>query len=245
MEIGILSSMSTALQKGDVKKSLDIARDWLATALPGEPEELLSQCPSELRPKLALVLRDLLSRYPATILGAPVLMYCTTDDDDTESPPASQSGLSGFSLPYPEPEFMQPCSDLHFLGWLPFDAQLPVKLPFRPEQYLAQAPTNQIFAAIALFRSHPDVFELEALDLPNHWWGELFRPVAGSVRISARMLLPYPDALEATRVLHASALGEPLPARIGFLSDNGWSWSSDAGELFYETCRHQHPSRMM
>lgn len=237
----------TALQKGRVRDAVQVLQAWLTEAALGEPEALLSACPDEWRPKLALLLRDLLSRYPCTVLGAPVLLHCAEDTDDTLldcRPPKQQSAAAArhLQLPYPSREFAQPCHDLHFLGWLPLDAQLPVALPFHPERYAARAPLNEICASVALFRSHPDVFDLDQLELPNQWWGEVFRPIQGNVQLSARMLLPYPDALEAARILEAAARGMPLPVRGGFLSDNAWAWARDAGELFQETCRHLYPS---
>lgn len=70
------------------------------------------------------------------------------------------------------------------------------------------------------------------------WWGELFHHVEARIQLSTRMLLAYPDALEAGRVMEAFANGESTPARGHFLSDTGWSWASDEGVLFHETCRH-------
>lgn len=232
--MAILSKVVNGLQQGDVAQCVQIMQGWLATAKPGDPEALLAAGPAEWRPKLALLLRDTLSRYPYTLLGAPVLAYCAATEG--ESPAAKPQWK--VRLPYPTREMEQPCRDLHFMGWLPLGTRLPVELPFRPERYEAFAPMNEIFAAVALFRSHPEVFDLDQVELPNSWWGELFRPVAANVYLSARMLLPYPDALEAARVLSASARGEPPPARTGFLSDHAWAWARDAGALFQETCRH-------
>lgn len=245
----VLSSVVAALQKGEVRKSVELMQNWLTSAQPGEPERLIARCPVPWRSKLVLLMRDLLSRYPATILGAPVLVYCTEEDDivslDCRPALSGANTTRNVLLPYPSTQDLaQPCFDLHFLGWLPQNAQLPLLLPFQPERYPVSVPINDISAAVALFRSHPDVFELDQLELPNQWWGDLFQPVHCNVRISARMLLPYPDALEAARVLSTAARGEPAPARGGFLSDNGWAWARDAGELFQETCRQLYGTRI-
>lgn len=240
----ILPELMAALKKGDLGQAIALVRNWLATAKPGEPEALLARCPTELRGRVALLLRDLLSRYPATLVGAPVLLYCVPDSDNESSdclPPADQA-LPKLRLPFPSRKLSQPCSDLHFLGWLSKDALMPIGLPFQPAQHAVEIPQRQPVAAVALFRSHPGVFDLDSLTLPDLWWAEVFMALAGQTRLSARMLLPYPDALEAARVLHASARGEHLPCRGGFLSDNAWAWASDAGALFQESCRHWYPA---
>ncbi|WP_146187175.1 hypothetical protein [Novimethylophilus kurashikiensis] len=215
-------------------------RAWLASSEEGEPEALLAACPTEWRAKIALLMRDLLARYPSTVIGAPVLLYIEPGNDPECLPPEGNVAIA--HLPYPTRDQNQPCAELHFIGWLPTSAKLPVRLPFNPAHYDTAVPMNRIFAAVALFRSTPEVFDLENLELPNLWWGELFRPVAGNIQLSARMLLPYPDAIEAARVLEASANASTLPTRTGFLSDNGWAWATDAGILFNEQCRRNNHS---
>lgn len=228
------STVLASLRRGDIKESLVLMRDWLAGAAPGEPEESLTACPVDLAPRAALLMRDLLSRYPATLLGAPVLLYCTPEE--------GFGPQQSITLPYPDLRSAQPCADLHFVGWLPCNTQLPVVMPYRPEHHDRVVPLHTIHAAVALFRSHPGVFDLDELELPVQWWGELFRGVPGNVQMEARMLLPYPDALEAARVLQASATGKETNIERHFLSDNGWGWAYNAGTLFQETCRHLFPA---
>lgn len=232
MDDMFISALEAALTKGDIQKSIELLRTWLASAPPGAPEELLRTCAQGIRPKLVLLMRDLLSRYPSTLLGAPVLLFARPDDEDLARPSPN------LVLPFPTREVAQPCADLHFLGWLPLSAQLPIPQPFRPEHYLSSVPWHRPVSVIALFRSHPEVFDFESLELPNRWWGELFRPVRASIQLAARLLLPYPDALEAGGIMQAYANGEEPPARKYFLSDAGWSWASNEGVLFNETCRH-------
>lgn len=225
----VLSSM----RRGDIKEGLAVMRDWLAGAAPGEPEARLQSCPADIAPRVALLMRDLLSRYPATLLGAPVLLYCTPEE--------GFGPAQSITLPYPDVRAAQPCGDLHFVGWLPLHTQLPVAMPYRPEYHDRVVPLQTIHATVALFRSHPGVFDLDELELPSQWWGELFRGVPGNIQMHARMLLPYPDALEAARVLQASATGGDTAIERHFLSDNGWGWAYNAGALFQETCRHLFP----
>lgn len=228
----VLSGLEVSLNKGDFKKSIEVMRAWLASAEAGDPRLLIHRCNPTLRPKLVLLLRDLLSRYPTTLLGCPVLVYASPEQElDSPQPPFLR-------LPFPSHEHYQPCSDLRFLGWLPLRTDLPVAQPFRPEQHETTVQWYQPSAVVALFRSHPSVFDLDTLELPPHWWGELFRSVQGNINLSARMLLPYPDALEAAELLEASARGEPHPDRGHFLSDAAWAWAGDEGLLFQESCRH-------
>lgn len=240
----ILPELIAALKNIDIRPAITLMRHWLVTAKPGDPEALLAECPAEVRGKVSLLLRDLLSRYPSTILGAPVLVYSVPEQDAEATdclPPLDQT-LPALRLPFPPRQLSQPCSDLHFLGWVSRDAQLPLAFPFRPAEQSVELPRLEPVAAVALFRSHPGVFDLDTLCLPDTWWAEVFLALPGRTRLSARMLLPYPDALEAARLLHASARGEPLPSRGGFLSDNAWAWASDAGALFQESCRHWQPA---
>ena len=224
-------AMEIALKKGDIPGSMRILQNWLGHAAEGETEALLRDTSAALRPRLVVLMRDLLSRYPATLLGAPILLFARPDD---HLPLPSRDTVT---LPYPTPDASRPCTELHFVGWLPINAQLPICTPFQPHRYLVRAPWHQASAAVALFRSHPDVCDHDNLDLSNMWWAELFRPIDACIQLAARILLPYPDALEAARVMQAYANADAPPQRGNFLSDNAWRWASNEGALFYETCR--------
>jgi hypothetical protein len=235
MNDSIRSALSAAFADSDIPRSIELLRNWLVRAEAGEPEALLRETPdAALRPRLVLLMRDLLSRYPLTILGAPVLLLAHPDSA------ACQRQMAHLSLPLPTSDNVQACADLHFLGWLPMDALLPVALPFRPEYHPVVVPWFRPTAAIAVFRSHPGVFDIDSIELPSQWWGELFRPTVGNIRLASRVLLPYPDALEAARVLQAAANAEALPEQGQFLSDAAWHWAHSEGVLFHETCRHMY-----
>jgi hypothetical protein len=229
------SALTAALACSDIPRSIAALRHWLMRAEPGEPEVLLRETfEAALRPRLVLLMRDLLSRYPSTILGAPVLLLALPDSA------ACHRQLTQLSLPFPTLDTAQPCADLHFLGWLPMAALLPVALPFRPEHHPVEVPWFKPTAAIAVFRSQPGVFDLDSIELPSQWWGEVFRPTAGNIRLTSHVLMPYPDALEAARVLHAAANAEALPAQGPFLSDAAWHWAHSEGVRFHETYRHMY-----
>ncbi len=228
----MLFELEGLLRAGNVSKSLEVMRNWLAAAEPGEPELMLSEAVESARPKLALLMRDLLSRYPSTIVGAPMLLYAQPDYEAT--------GLWGGSLklPFPEPKYAQPCSDLHFLGWLPSSTQLPVAMPFRPEHHEVSVAWGKPTCVVALFRSHPELFDLDSIEMPNHWWGHLFQSTQANIHLTARAILPYPDALEATQVMAEYCRGNPVPNRGRFLSDTAWTMACDEAALFKESCRH-------
>ncbi|MGF6808425.1 hypothetical protein OKW30_003551 [Paraburkholderia sp. Clong3] len=228
----IRSEIEVALREGDIPGSMRVLQNWLVHAAEGEPEALLRGTSAGLRPKLVLLMRDLLSRFPATLLGAPLLLFARPDD---HLPPPVRDSIT---LPYPTAEGSQPCAELHFVGWLPINAQLPVPTPFQPHP--VTVPWYKATAAIALFRSDPSVFDADELDLPNMWWADLFQPIEACIQLAARILLPYPDAIEAARVMQAYANAKAPPLRGHFLSDSAWHWASSEGALFYETRRHFH-----
>lgn len=230
----VVSQLESFLKAGDVRKSLEVMRGWLSIAEPGEPEQLLAETSIAVRPRAALLMRDLLSRYPSTIVGAPMLLFAAPDFEDT-----STAWGRSLKLPFPEPDIGQPCEDLHFLGFVPAATPLPVSLPFRPEKYSHEVPWMKATSVVALFRSHPGLFDLDTVELPNHWWGKLFRSVSANLHLTARLLLPYPDALEAARLLQAYTRGEPVPDKGLFLSDSAWNLARDEAALFQESCRHQ------
>jgi len=232
MKKTIEPALSAAFATADIPRSIELLRNWLITAKAGEPEALVRETRAALRAKVVLLMRDLLSCYPDTILGAPVLLFPYPDSD------ACRRQMISVTLPSPTPDTVQPCAELRFLGWLPTDALLPVALPFCPENHSVTAPWFKPTAAIALFRSHADMFDYNSIELPNAWWGELFRPTAGNIRLASRVLLPYPDALEAGRVLEAAANAETPAKQSLFLSDAAWHWAHSEGVLFHETCRH-------
>ena len=236
MNSEILAAINKLLRTSQVKPALDLMRTWLTTAAPGEPEALLAECDLGLKPKIALLMRDLLSRYPYTLVGAPVLIYYNPPEDSHNSP------IPRIRLPFPDINQVSPCKDLHFLGWISPDTQLPLSMPFRPERHGMHAPSRQIHAAVALFKSHPNVFDMDEIILPNTWWAELFHESQGNVHMSARMVLPYPDAIETSRELLKAATGKSSSSPQ-FISETAVDWAKNAGALFKETCRLQYPDR--
>lgn len=225
--VEVLKRFERLLKRGNFSDAVSEMRSLLSSAKPGEPELLLSYCEKPLRPKIALLMRDLLSRYPTTIVGCPVLVYPTQSEETRGQLPC---------LPVPTEKLRWPCTDLQFLGWASPTDQLPLPTPIRTNE-MPLLEWNAFSCVVALFRAKPDVFDLETVELSSMWWGSLFLPFPGNIRISARMVLPYPDALEASRVLQAAARQEQYPDTGYFLSDAAWTWACNEGLLFQDTCR--------
>ena len=212
-------------------------RHWLSTCQPGEPSQLLQASSPKMRPNVMLLMRDVMSRYPATLIGCPLLMYGTPDANSNS--PASTLGMA---LPSPAPRHAKPCFDLHFIGWLPCDIQLPVRLPFKPTDYETDMDWRVPTAYVALFRVHPRNLDVDEIVVPSGWWAEVFmhgirNDQVGNVRIEGDMLLNYPDALEVAAAMQAGARGELLPAIGPF--QNELDWAYELGMVFLENCRTQ------
>jgi hypothetical protein len=225
-----VKKLESFLKNGDYLKSIAMMRSWLAAAEPGDPVKLLDSCSSVIRPNVTLLLRDVMSRYPSTLLGCPLLLYAVPEGEIDSPVP------SVLELPVPRPEAAKPCPELHFIGWLSADTQLPIKLPYRPADHRRTIPWHTPTSVVALFRSHPGVVDLEKLDLPYTWWGEMFLSIQGNVRLEGSLLLSYPDSLDIAVAQQAGSRGEPLPTGH-FTRDIGWAY--ETGIVFEETARSQ------
>lgn len=211
------SELSQMLRAGQMDAALSVARSYCSAH---DPYRLLAAASDRDRPALVSLLRDVLTQYPHTLLGAPVLI-------------TYRSARAEIELPVPEERDRSPSYDLDFLGWLPLSAHLPIDLPREDDPPATiSIKTGCVQCAIALCRTSPDLPDAESHTLTAEWWAALFGdiPLQDTVHISSRMLLPYPDALEAARVLYGiAATGTPPIKPPGFLSDHAWAWAIDAG----------------
>lgn len=70
-----LEQLWQSLARCRMQLAIDLLGPWvLSCALPGEVELLIDACPPTLRPRLAVLLGDLLSGWPRAVLAVPVLM---------------------------------------------------------------------------------------------------------------------------------------------------------------------------
>lgn len=234
-----LGSVFQAIQAHNIPASLAACQAWLKTAELGAPERAIHECPEQIRPNFVALLRDQLSHFPRTLVGAPMLIYW--------SPETATSGQR-LLLPRPVGEDIEPCQELGFRGWLGADTALPLPEPYRPQP--VYVPGGQLSAVVALFSYRPEVsevgeFGLEAsVDVPPLWWARLFFSAPGSLRISSRVLLPYPDALEAARGLLAAAKLEEQPPAT-WMSPVMQLFVQEAGAVFRAGCVEQFPDRVL
>lgn len=222
------------MKSGDIQRGLDVLRNWLTVAEPGEPELMLLATNPSVRPKLALLMRDLLSMYPTSIVGVPLLIVASPDFEDTTAPWATN-----LTLPAAAPEHQSPCAGLDFLGWLPPTTKLSLDLPLTLERATATIPWSKPTTVVALFRATTDFFELDSIDIPNSWWSFFFHKISANIYMTGRLVLPYPDALDAARVMQAYVKGEAIPGRSLFLSDTHWNMACDEAAACLESCRHR------
>lgn len=229
----MLKLILNGLLEGDFGASIAAMRSWLATAKPGEPAQMLRSCAPEHRAKVALLMKDLLSRFPATVIGAPVLLKWT--------PEGTQRRIK---LPFPSIELLHPCKDLMFLGWLGAETQVPLAFPFAPEKHTVFIEAHKVTAAVALFKTHPGVFDLNEIEMPDAWWANLLIGIPGSMNVSSRMLLPYPDALDAAQCMLAAATEQPSPDAV-FIGATAKLYAETTGSLYLEGIRNQSPGQFI
>ena len=233
----IVNEIEWVLKRGDFEKGVVLMRDWLSTCQPGEPGQLLHASSSKMRPNVTVLMSDLMSGYPTRLLGCPLLVYGIPDRNSDSSVPTR-----GMALPFPGPKNVKPCSDLHFIGWLPCDTQLPIRIPFQPARYETTVDWCTPTAFVALFRAHVDVLDLDGIAVPSEWWADVFihgtrSDQVGNVRIEGDMLLNYPDAIEVAAAMQAGARGNPPAA--GGLFQHELDWAHELGFVFLESCRYQ------
>lgn len=233
----IVHEIEEALKRQNFEKGIDLMRDWLSTCQPGEPGQLLQASSPQMRPNLTSLMSDLMVGYPSRLLGCPVLLHCTphTNSDASVS-------TSGMALPFPDPKNAKPRPDLHFIGWLPCDTQLPVRLPFQPVCHETTVDWCTPTACVALFLAHPDVLDLDDIAVPSEWWAEIFvhhtsSDEVGNIRIEGDMLLNYLESLEVAAAMQDGARSNPQAA--GGLFQHELNRAYELGLVFLENCRNQ------
>lgn len=231
----IVYEIERTLKAGDFENGIYLMRKWLSTCQGGEPEKLLQASSPKMQPNVTLLMRDLLSRYPNTLVGCPLLMYCTREEN-----PSSVVPTHTMTLPFPSPKNAKPCSHLQFLGWLSCDTQLPVCLPLDMTRYKSKVEWGNPTAYTALFRVNGEGINSDEITVPSGWWAEVFihgncSDQVGNVRIEGNMLFDYPSSLEVAKAMQAGARGDCMPAVSQFEVDLNWAY--ELGIVFLEKCR--------
>ncbi len=132
-------------------------------------------------------------------------------------------------------------------GWLSaelLDSDMPVGFVCKPDSITV--PTDEVTAAVLVLQT----VELEAPELADDFFIESMEPIVDERQVlSARVLLPWIEALEATQIMlrgAREAAGEAVPAtpnagagtsRPLFLPDSVASWALAAGRTFAAMAR--------
>lgn len=221
--------LNASLQRGDIAGALTRVRLLLNTPDLPSLTELIENAPVELKSKLVLLLRDVLSRYPTELVGIPFLV-CAQDIYSSSAQPQAT-----FKLPLPTGDLLYPCADAHFVGWIPSATGLPLKEPLIQRDYDLSVSLRTSHGFVALFRLHSEVYDLETVTIPPFWWGHVFEPIDAKLTINFGPLMAYPDALEALSVmLHYCGQGPKPP--LHFLSAAEASQAAITGLKFFESC---------
>lgn len=223
------------LLAGDVGAALTGLKTLLVEATDSDVASWLAEAPPPEQARLAMLLRDLLAQYPATLIGIPAIVYWL--------PRAALAAQSAYApLPVPEPAERKPCVDIEFLGWSTPEQSLLNPLPApSPPWVTADRPT----VAVALFKSSPDAHEHADFVIPSHWWWDFMEQMGGYVQVTAKTYHPYPDAFEIARLMQARLWGRPEP-KAYFISDLCAQAAREQTTLFLDSClaARRAPGRM-
>ncbi len=181
-------------------------RRWFNGAQPGDVETLISRCPGELRNHLLVLLRDLLMQFPRVIFGIPCLVQHRWSDPLDGDLFAQDS----IALPEVTGKMAEPLPGLQFIGWAKPGSAL-TSTGGQPMLDAVSVTPGGSIGAIALLKASDEglVYRENAnsaedgpwLAVPDIWWGRLMAEVPGSLVLQTHRLMPYPEAVEATRIM--------------------------------------------
>ena len=225
-----VAEIEDAIREKNYYGAIGLLRAWLEICEQGEPNKLLAACAPSIRMNVREMLCDVLSCYPQTILGFPLLIFG-----------AAKSVDDGFlTLPFPTFENANPCPGLRFLGWVPCDTSLPIRLPFLQKQYRTEVKRRKPIAYIGVFRVISEEHEIDVNAVRPMWWGDLFinhpqrNEVPGNVRLEGNVLFSYPEAIEVAVAMQAGAQGNSLPPTWNFHENLDWAYQQ--GLNFHKKC---------
>lgn len=203
------------LEKGDLFPALYWADQWLQLASYKQIRELVAEAPDRLREHVVLLLDDVLSCWPTVRWGLPVL-FCWRDDEAR-------------SLLLPLPEHAPPDPTITSMGWVSLHT-LREKAPFGASSPRATIPSGGIHAAILMCQTVGPI----PPTISDEWWSELFADSLHpgcDLRVSSRLLLPLPSAIEAGAAQLSAAVtgGKQVDTPRVFLDDETWAFALEAG----------------
>jgi hypothetical protein len=211
-----------SLRTGNVPGSIGLLQTWLSAACPGEAELLMRSAPRDIREHLSVLMLDLVTDWPKTILGVPVQLFVARSQDT----PLRQRH---FRLPQ-SPTCIVPIRGLVFMGWISEHSKLPM-FPGSPKPiYIGM---ECMVCRIGLFRAQPD-FDFDNQAIPARWWADLFTGCQADVYLSAHFLQPFPMACEIGQVLDDAARGKVWPEdEYLFIKELEAKWARQTGPIFH------------
>lgn len=218
MAMGIEKRLTDLLRRCQLVDAINELRPWLATATYADIRLLCSNMPERLRRHAVLLIKDILTGYPEVLYGAPVLIWYDS--------PAGRV----LTLPLPE---AAPDTNVVSVAWTSLRT-LRQAAPFA-QRHVTHGPvviqSNQTECSILLVQCKGTT----APEMSDEWWSDVFRDQMsdGRIRISSRILAPYPEALEAACSLFASANSSAtglVETPQLFLSDESYAWAQEAGQ---------------
>lgn len=210
-----LQPLLANLRSLDPSASIDALQRWSQTATYRDAVSLVHAAPVADQAHLAAAIRDVMCGYPDVLYVCPVLLHWQSD---------SQAWLD-----LPDPQSVR---DPDGTQWR-WQALRRMVMPWESkDEPVVGIVAHQIQLALLVAQSRDG----EPPVLHDDWLGMLFRnlPEGDTLHVSARMVLPWTDGVEAGIVLRSAALNpENEPERPNaFLSQHAWEWAVDAGRVF-------------
>lgn len=202
----LLASLRIGIQERRFAPMCRLYRRWLHSTQPGDVETLIARCPRELRNNLLVLLRDLLMHFPRAIFGIPCLVQ-----HSWSTPPEDDFFLEeSIALPAAGNEVTEPVPGLRFIGWAKPGSPL-TSTGWQPALDEVSVMPGKAVGVIALFKASDEGFVYEEnasfadgeqwLRLPDFWWARLMTRIPGNLMLQTHRLMPYPEAVEAARIM--------------------------------------------
>ena len=194
-----LERLWLALRRCQMQTAIDLVAPWIEGAVTGEVELLIDACPGELRPRLALLLEDLMGGWPGAGWGVPVLMLAARCGE-------TPAGMRRVVLPGPQGE-RSVVEGVAFAGWLDKGTLLPAQgvLPGSGALAHVSVAIGRVDCSVAVFRADAGV-DVAGVEIPPLWWAELLSGMPVELRMSAGgVAAGYAAALEVARAMLGAA----------------------------------------
>lgn len=202
----LLTYLRMGVQKQQYAAMCRLFRRWLHGAQPGDVESLISRCPGELRNNLLVLLRDLLMHFPRAVFGIP----CLVQHSFEEAIEYSLYLEDCIAFPVTGNDVMEPVPGLHFIGWAKPSSPF-TSTGRQPAIEKVSVKPGKAVGAIALFKAsdeslvYDEYASIESdsqwLQLPDFWWVHLVGQLPGNLLLQTHRLMPYPEAVEAARIM--------------------------------------------